>query len=110
MLVDEVVCRYGVPSTLHSDQVANLTGQVMTALCKYLGMERSQTSMYHPQGMTGGAVQPHLGSHTIEDGQENQEIGTYTSEKQYLHTERRSTSPLVIPVPNQFWSLTFPSS
>ena len=27
-----------------------MTSQVMTALCKYLGVERTQTSVYHPQG------------------------------------------------------------
>ena len=48
--MDEVVSRYGVPSTLHSDQRANLTSQLKAALCKYLGIERTQTSMYHPQG------------------------------------------------------------
>lgn len=32
MLVDEVVCRYGVPSFIHSDQGANLTGEVISSL------------------------------------------------------------------------------
>lgn len=50
VLVDEVVCRYGVPSFIHSDQGANLTGQVVSSLCSRLGIKRTQTSAYHPQG------------------------------------------------------------
>ena len=33
VLVNEVICRYGVPSVLHSDQGANLTSQVISSLC-----------------------------------------------------------------------------
>ena len=50
VLVNEVVCRYGVPSFIHSDQGANLTGQVVSSLCSRLGIKRTQTSAYHPQG------------------------------------------------------------
>ena len=42
VLVNEVVCRYGVPSTLYSDQGANLTKQVTIALCKSLRIKRTQ--------------------------------------------------------------------
>ena len=31
VLVDEIVCRYGVPT---SDQGSNLNGEVITSLCK----------------------------------------------------------------------------
>ena len=50
VLVNEIVCRYGVPSGLHSDQGANLTIQVISSLCRSLGLERTQTTAYHPQG------------------------------------------------------------
>ena len=50
LLVDEVICRYGVPSCLHSDQGANLTSNLMATLCKRLNIEQSRTSAYHPQG------------------------------------------------------------
>ena len=49
VLVDEVVCRYGVPLTLHSDQGANLNSEVITSLCKQLEIERTRTTAYHPQ-------------------------------------------------------------
>lgn len=50
VLVDEIVCRYGVPVVIHSDQGANLTSSVIQHLCLLLGMERTRTTAYHPQG------------------------------------------------------------
>ena len=98
MLVDEVICRYGVPSTLHSDRGANLTSQVMTALCKYLGVVQTQTSTYRPQG--NGQVK-HFNC-TLEAilskmVKENQKDWDLHIPKTLFVTERRSMSPLVIP-------------
>ena len=50
LLVNEIVCRYGVPSYLHSDQGANLTSNLITAVCTHLGISQKRTSAYHPQG------------------------------------------------------------
>ena len=50
VLVDEIVCRYGTPTTLHSDQRANLCSDVIEKLCELLSIRRTQTSAYHPQG------------------------------------------------------------
>ena len=50
VLVEEVVCRYGVPQCLHSDQGANLVSDVIQSLCILLGIQRTQTTAYHPQG------------------------------------------------------------
>ena len=50
ILVDEVVCRYGVPVCLHSDQGANLNSQVILSLCRRLGINHTRTTAYHPQG------------------------------------------------------------
>ena len=44
VLVDEVVCRYGVPRVLHSDQGANLNSQVIVALCKLLRINKTRTT------------------------------------------------------------------
>ena len=38
ILVNEVICRYGVPSSLHSDQGANLTSKLISSLCDTLGI------------------------------------------------------------------------
>ena len=44
------MCRYGVPQYLHSDQGANLVSDVIQSLCTLLGIQRTQTTAYHPQG------------------------------------------------------------
>ena len=62
VLVNEVICRYGVPTVLHSDQGANLTSQVISSRCEHLGIERTQTTAYHPQG--NGQVERF--NHTLE--------------------------------------------
>ena len=62
ILVDEIVCRYGVPSTLHNDRGANLTSKVISVLCECLGIRRTQTTAYHPQG--NGQVE--CFNHTLE--------------------------------------------
>ena len=51
-----------MPSTLHSDQGANLTSEVISAFCEHLGIRRTQTTAYHPQG--NGQVE-HF-NHTLE--------------------------------------------
>ena len=50
MLVNEVICRYGVPETLHSDQGANFESSLFQEVCKQLGIHRSHMTPYHPQG------------------------------------------------------------
>ena len=50
ILMDEVICRYGVPQQLHSDQGSNLNAEVNQRLCQLLGIERSRTTAYHPEG------------------------------------------------------------
>eukprot|EP00731_Ephydatia_muelleri_P012602 Em0006g1496a len=50
ILTDEVICQYGVPESLHSDQGANFVSEVMQSLCAQLGIKRTQTSAYHPEG------------------------------------------------------------
>ena len=50
ILMDEVICRYGIPQQLHSDQGSNLNVEVNQKLCQLLGIERTRTTAYHPQG------------------------------------------------------------
>ena len=48
LLVNEVICRYGTPSCLHSDQGTNFISNLMAAECNLLGIKQSHTSSYHP--------------------------------------------------------------
>ena len=50
VFLDQAVSRFGVPSQLHSDQGANFCSAIIDAMCRQLGIERSRTTAYHPQG------------------------------------------------------------
>ena len=50
VMLNEVVCRYDVPSCLHSNQGANLCSSVVYSLCELLGIVTTRTSVYHPEG------------------------------------------------------------
>ena len=49
VLVEEVVCRFGVPLQLHSDQGTNFESQLFKDMCKLLGVEKTRTTGLHPQ-------------------------------------------------------------
>ena len=49
LLVKEVVCRFGVPLLIHSDQGRNFESAVFTEMCQMLGMYKTRTTPYHPQ-------------------------------------------------------------
>ena len=49
-LMDQVVCLFGIPKTIHSDQGKNFVGKVASQLYQSLGIHQSTTTAYHPQG------------------------------------------------------------
>ncbi|XP_076851923.1 heat shock 70 kDa protein 12B [Brachyhypopomus gauderio] len=49
-LLHEFFCRFGVPEVLHSDQGRNFESDVMTEVCRLLGVHRTRTTPLHPQG------------------------------------------------------------
>ena len=50
ILVDQFVVHYGIPERVHSDQGASFEGKIIKHLCQLLGMKKSRTTPYHPQG------------------------------------------------------------
>ena len=55
LLVDNVVCRHGVPVELMSYQGANLLSTLMVDVCKPLGIKKVNSTSYRPQ--TDGLVE-----------------------------------------------------
>ncbi|XP_043208845.1 uncharacterized protein LOC122374269 [Amphibalanus amphitrite] len=50
ILVDRLFCRYGCPETIHSDQGRNFESRLFQEVCKHMGISKTRTSAYHPQG------------------------------------------------------------
>jgi hypothetical protein len=48
-LVDEVICRLGVPTTIHTDQGKNFDSALIKEICELLGIKKTRTTPYHPQ-------------------------------------------------------------
>ena len=55
LLVDNVICRHGVPRELLSDRGANLLSELMKGVCSLTGMKKVNTTAAHPQ--TDGLVE-----------------------------------------------------
>jgi transposase InsO family protein len=49
-LIEHVITPYGVPSQLHSDQAPNFESELIKKLCERLGISKTRSSAYHPQG------------------------------------------------------------
>ena len=48
-LVNEVICRFGVPNSLHTDQGKNFESALVKEICEMLGIKKTRTTPYHPQ-------------------------------------------------------------
>ena len=55
LLVEEIIPFFGVPEALLSDRGTNLLSYLMRDVCKMLGIEKLNTTAYHPQ--CNGAVE-----------------------------------------------------
>jgi hypothetical protein len=49
-LVTEFICRFGAPMEIHSDQGRQFESRLFQEMCRMLGMTKTRTSPYHPQG------------------------------------------------------------
>ena len=55
LLVEEIVCRHGIPEELLSDRGTNFLSSLLQEVCKLLEVKKINTSGYHPQ--TDGLVE-----------------------------------------------------
>ena len=49
-LFKHVFCIFGYPDRIHSDNGLEFCNQILTALCVQLGIDKTHTTAYHPQG------------------------------------------------------------
>ena len=49
IIVNEVICRFGVPRVIHSGQGRQYESQLMSEVCKLLQIQKTRTTPYHPQ-------------------------------------------------------------
>ena len=49
ILVTNVICRFGVPDDIHSDQGRQFTSELFMEMCKILHIDKTRTTPYHPE-------------------------------------------------------------
>ena len=49
ILVEQVITRFGVPYTIHSDQGRQYESELFKEMCSLLQIEKTHTTPYHPQ-------------------------------------------------------------
>lgn len=48
-LMDEFICQFGVPYSIHTDQGGEFESNLFKEICNLLEIEKTITSPYHPQ-------------------------------------------------------------
>ena len=49
VLVNELICRFGVPDNIRTDQGKNFESKLVKEVCILLGVRKTRTTPYHPQ-------------------------------------------------------------
>ena len=49
IFVNEFICQFGVPDSLHTDQRKNFEAKVIKEICTLLDIKKMRTIAYHPQ-------------------------------------------------------------
>lgn len=75
VLAEEIIPQFGVPEALLSDRGTNLLSHLMTDVCALLGIEKLNTTAYHPQydGLTerfNRTLKAMLQKHAVKFGQQ----------------------------------------
>lgn len=59
VLWENLICHFGFPKRIHSDQGANFESELVKELCTIAGV-KSRTTPYHPRGNSGERFNPTL--------------------------------------------------
>ena len=49
VFVNEFVCRFGVPDSVHTDQGKNFEAKIIKEICTLLDIKKTRTTAYHPE-------------------------------------------------------------
>ncbi|PIK44770.1 hypothetical protein BSL78_18375 [Apostichopus japonicus] len=49
LLVEQFICRYGVPDELHTDQGRQFESELFQHMCRLLDINKTRTTPFHPQ-------------------------------------------------------------
>ena len=49
IIVEQVIARFGIPYTIHSDQGPKYESQLFSQMCQLLGIKKTRTTPYHPK-------------------------------------------------------------
>ncbi|CAG2249606.1 unnamed protein product [Mytilus edulis] len=49
IIVTEIICRFGVPTLIHSDQGRQFESELFSEMCNLLQISKTRTTPYHPQ-------------------------------------------------------------
>ena len=75
VLVEEWVCRFGAPRSIHSDQGRNFESTLFREMCQLLNIHKTRTTPYHPE--SNGLIERFnrtllsMLSHFVEENQSN---------------------------------------
>ncbi|CAF1387559.1 unnamed protein product [Didymodactylos carnosus] len=71
IFTDEVICRYGLPLKIISDNGAQFVSNVFKSVCDILQIKHRKTSLYHPQTnlseRVNRSIKPILAAYSFED-------------------------------------------
>ena len=52
-LFNDFIVHFGIPNRIHSDQGPNFESRTISELCRIMGIKKSHTTPYHPEGNAG---------------------------------------------------------
>ena len=49
LMIEQMICRFGIPRKIHSDQGRQFESQLFSEMCRLLQIEKTRTTPYHPE-------------------------------------------------------------